>query len=117
MFLDKVEALRFRLNAISVLRLLKSMYSYKELANIIELPETMLCKYVKGSMIPSLEQAESIWSKFSEKLALSSIVSSRIRVSRDGYIDFTQIFSDPIILRLIASVSYTHLTLPTILLV
>jgi len=103
---DKAEMLRFRLNAISILRLLKSMYSYKELAKLVELPETILCKYVKGVMIPSLEQAKIIWSKFREKLALASIISSRITILKNGYIDFSQVLADPTVLKLIAYDTY-----------
>ncbi|HIQ03007.1 MAG TPA: helix-turn-helix domain-containing protein, partial [Desulfurococcales archaeon] len=58
---DKFENLKFRLMVVERLRLLKRMYSYKELSKVTGVPETVLCRYVKGSILPSLEQAERIW--------------------------------------------------------
>ncbi len=100
---DKYEITKFRLSVVETLRLLKSKYSYKELSRITGLPETVLCRYVRGNIIPSLEQAERIWRSLERYMEIRSLLSERVVVrSEEGFIDMRNVLSDPRILRLVS---------------
>lgn len=103
---DKFENLKFRLMVVERLRLLKRMYSYKELSKVTGVPETVLCRYVKGSILPSLEQAERIWKSLDKILDVKTLIKDKIEITEEGYIDITPILSDPYTLGFIAHYAY-----------
>jgi len=57
---SRYDELRRRLLAVELLRRLKAKYSYRRLSQVTGIPSSMLCRYVKGQSVPSLEQAEAI---------------------------------------------------------
>lgn len=79
---------------IELLNLAKNYYTYRELAKIIGLPETVLSRYVKGHVLPSTERAKEI-SKILQKLMKLEIdLHKRIKFDEFGYFDNTGIISD-----------------------
>ncbi len=100
--LPKYDAMKFRLEVVNLLRLLKRMYSYRELSQMTGVPESVLCRYVRGSTVPSLEQAEAIRRRLEEVLDLRRLVASRVDHLLEGYVDLTSVIGDPALLRLIA---------------
>ncbi|AEM39587.1 phosphoribosyltransferase [Pyrolobus fumarii 1A] len=100
--LSKYDAIRFRLQVVSLLRLLKKIYSYRELSAMTGIPESVLCRYVRGQTIPSLEQAHEIKRRLEENTDIRKIVASRVEHLLEGYVDLTQVIGDPSLLRLMA---------------
>lgn len=82
------------------LRLLKEKYSYKQLSKILGLPEAVLCRYVKGSVLPGDETAEELWNKLETIESLSSIIESRLEYTREGLLNLTKIIYDPYVLQM-----------------
>jgi len=103
---DKYEALRFRLMVIERLKLLKRMFSYKELSSITGVPETVLCRYIKGSIIPSYDQAERIWNALNKMVDIRKLILEKLEITGEGFVDLSQILSDPYMLQYIAQHVY-----------
>ncbi|HIC86873.1 MAG TPA: helix-turn-helix domain-containing protein, partial [Aquificae bacterium] len=57
---SRLETVKLQLLAVRVLRALKPLYSYRELAKLVGLPPSMLCRYTRGITIPSPEHAKRI---------------------------------------------------------
>ena len=53
----KARIMKYRISVVEILRFLKQYYSYKELSQIVGIDETTLCRYIRGSSIPSFEKA------------------------------------------------------------
>lgn len=49
----KDDNLRQRLLTVGLLQELKEIYTYKELSEILNIQESVLCRYVNGNRIPS----------------------------------------------------------------
>ncbi len=58
--MTRYDKLRRRLLAVELLRRFKAKYPYRRLSEVTGIPSSMLCRYVKGQSVPSLEQAEAI---------------------------------------------------------
>ena len=95
---SRYESLKLRMLTVERLRLIKKSYSYSELSRYTGLPEAVLCRYVKGSVLPSEETAQELWNKIEKLESLSSLLKKRIRFTSDGYIDVTNVIYDPYIL-------------------
>jgi len=104
---EKYDSLKFRIMTIERLRLLKRIYSYRELAKITGIPETVLCRYVKGAVIPSLDQASKIWNALDELLDVKSLIRRSMEVTKDGIVDISQVYSNPLAIELIAHKVYS----------
>ena len=86
--------MKYKLMTIELLNLAKNYYTYRELAQIIGLPETVLSRYVKGHVLPSIHRAKEI-SKILQKLMKLEIeLHKRIKFDEFGYFDNTGIISD-----------------------
>ncbi|OYT50882.1 hypothetical protein B6U66_04870, partial [Candidatus Bathyarchaeota archaeon ex4484_135] len=59
--LTRLEKLKFRVQVIEILRLLKSRYKYSELSRLTGLPATVLSRYILGHVLPSFERAVELW--------------------------------------------------------
>jgi len=103
----KLANLRYKVAVIEILRFLKQFYSYKELSSIIGVNDTTLCRYIKGAMLPSTEQAKTIWRNISAKVNIIEYVLKRSGQER---LDLMGILSEPVILRVLASKLYLDLT-------
>jgi adenine/guanine phosphoribosyltransferase-like PRPP-binding protein len=90
-----------QLNAVTMLRVTRSLYrlSYRELSGVLGIPESLICRYTNGDLLPSRETALSIISKLSPMLDLGEVVRRLVRVS-DGYVDLSGILFNPHVLRL-----------------
>ncbi|PCN50012.1 adenine phosphoribosyltransferase [Candidatus Geothermarchaeota archaeon ex4572_27] len=91
----KEENLKFRLMVVEKLRLLKKTYSYNELAKRLGKPETVLCRYVKGDVLPGEETARELWEALSKLEGFSEILKSRLKLDEYGYADTTSLIYDP----------------------
>jgi len=90
-----------QLSAVSMLRSVRLLYklSYRELSEILGIPESLICRYTNGDLLPSRETAMSIIDKLSPILDLTEVVKRLIRVN-DGYVDLNRVLFNPHVLRL-----------------
>jgi adenine phosphoribosyltransferase len=97
----KLDRMKARLMANEVLRLLKPHLSYKDLNKLTGVPESILCRYVRGNIIPSYEQAINILSKISLSIDLDTLLRNLVAREKSTIIDLSRVLKDPYIIRLL----------------
>ncbi|MEM2896656.1 MAG: phosphoribosyltransferase family protein [Candidatus Bathyarchaeia archaeon] len=95
---SRIFDLKYKLMTIELLNLAKNYYTYRELSKIIGLPETVLSRYVKGHVLPTIERAEAMNEVLQKILKLDSELHQRLKFDDSGYIDNTPIISDMLLL-------------------
>jgi len=95
---SRILDLKYKLMTIELLNLAKNYYTYRELAQIIGLPETVLSRYVKGHVLPTIDRAQSINRTLQKVLRLESELQQRIKFDELGYFDNTGIISDTLLM-------------------
>lgn len=98
---SKDKELKNRLLAVEILKELKSIYTYKQLSEIFGIQESLLCRYVNGSTIPSDVQSLEILNKVKNKTFLNNLFMKRIKIYDDGYIDLSELLLFPNLLKLL----------------
>ncbi|MET1101655.1 MAG: phosphoribosyltransferase family protein [Pyrodictiaceae archaeon] len=102
---SKYEALKIRIMASEALRLAKKLYSYRQLSEMIGLPESVIAKYVTGHTVPSLEQATRILERLEKAINPRRIIASRLS-ELGGLIDLSPVLTDPLLLRIVSLYFY-----------
>jgi adenine phosphoribosyltransferase len=95
---SRIFDLKYKLMTIELLNLAKNYYTYRELSKIIGLPETVLSRYVKGHVLPTVERAEAMNETLQKILRLDIELRQRLKFDDSGYIDNTPIISDMLLL-------------------
>jgi len=95
---SRISDLKYKLMTIELLDLAKSYYTYKELSQITGLPDTVLSRYVKGHVLPTMDRALYINKTMEKVLRLEAEIQLRIRFDDSGYFDNTRLISDPLLL-------------------
>jgi len=98
----KADRLKLRLLARDVLRLLKPVMSYRDLYSLTGLPESVLCRYVKGSILPSFEQAVKILAKITLSIDLNYLLKELVEQEKSPVVDLLRVLKDPYISKLLA---------------
>jgi len=106
----KLNRLKARLMANEVLRLLKPNFSYRVLSELTGVPESVLCRYVRGNIIPSYEQAISILARISLSIDINSLLKELVEREKSTIIDLSRVLKDPYIIRLLAILLSIELT-------
>ncbi len=90
-----------QLEAVEFINTVKSIYglSYRELSQILDIPESLLCRYANGDLLPSLDTVSTIREKLRSMLDLTEVIRRRI-VIKDGFIDLNNVLFNPYILKL-----------------
>jgi adenine phosphoribosyltransferase len=83
--------LKFRLMTINLLKTAKRQFTYRKLSDILELPVTVLSRYVKGHVLPSSSRARNIWKKLEEIVGLEEELRRLMEFDEFGYFDNTKI--------------------------
>lgn len=86
--------LKFRLMTIELLRTAKKHFTYRELAQRTGLPVTVLSRYVKGHVLPTMTRAKNIWDTLTKIVNLEEEIRGRIRFDEWGYFDNSNIICD-----------------------
>lgn len=102
-----VHELKFRLMTIDLLKTAKRRYTYRELSELTGLPVTVLNRYVKGNVLPTMKRAKKIWKVLSRETDLKSELSRRIKFDEYGYFDNTDIITDLTLIRQITQYALT----------
>lgn len=111
---SKADRMKLRLLSCEVLRHLKPVLSYRDISLITGLPESVLCRYVKGSIIPSFEQAVKILAKISLSIDLGVILKDLVEKEKSPVIDILRVLKDPYITRLLSIIIMLELIDKTI---
>jgi adenine phosphoribosyltransferase len=83
---------------IELLNLAKNYYTYRELSQVIGLPDTVLSRYVKGHVLPAMDRALYINKTLQKIMRLEAEIQLRIRFDDSGYFDNTRLISDTLLL-------------------
>lgn len=101
----RLEELWYRIGAVEALKLLKRRMPYEKLSSLIDLPPSVLSRYINGHVIPNLEKARTIFSVLKREFLISEVWN---RLERDevGAIDTSRVIYDPLILKFILMSEY-----------
>lgn len=97
-----IDRLKYKLAVARKLSLAKQSYTYYKLSSITGLPVTMLTRYVKGDVLPSLKRAKELDKKLNKILNLKEEVRKKVKFNKDGYFDNTALLSNIVLLKLVA---------------
>ncbi|PUA33765.1 MAG: hypothetical protein B9J98_02145 [Candidatus Terraquivivens tikiterensis] len=100
MLVNKLSLMKRKIFAVEILRVLKRNYTYREISKIIDLPPSVLSRYINGHVIPSADKANMIIEAFSEKY-VRDVLRSKV-VDRNGAYDLTSVCYDTGLQQLIA---------------
>jgi adenine/guanine phosphoribosyltransferase-like PRPP-binding protein len=95
---SRISDLKYKLMTIELLNLAKNYYTYRELSQIIGLPDTVLSRYVKGHVLPTMDRALYINKTMQKIMRLEAEIQLRIRFDDSGYFNNTRLISDPLLL-------------------
>ena len=99
----RFDELQVQIRAVEFLRLMKELYSYQQLSEITGIPITVLNRYVKGHILPSLERAEELIERLERSYNITEHVLKKTKFTGEGFLDNTQLLSDTLLLRIAAN--------------
>jgi adenine/guanine phosphoribosyltransferase-like PRPP-binding protein len=102
MVMNMAASMKLRIRAVEYLKMLKKEYTYAELSRMLDLPTTVLNRYIMGRVLPSEERAKEFILEFREKYNLEKEIKKRITCDREGYFDNSAILYDTLLLKEIA---------------
>lgn len=97
-----IDRLKYKMGVAHKLALAKQSYTYYKLSSITGLPVTMLTRYVKGNVLPSLKRAQELDAKLGKIMNLREELRKRVRFDKDGYLDNSALISNITLLKLVA---------------
>ncbi|BCU70547.1 phosphoribosyltransferase [Stygiolobus caldivivus] len=103
---SKDKELRIRLLAVDLLKELKNSYTYKELSKLLNIQESLLCRYVNGNTIPSEVHSKEILDKIRNEEFLIKFFYNKISFREDGYIDTSSLLFYPNMLKMLIEIYY-----------
>lgn len=103
---EKLEEVKLRLRAVECLRTLKGVYTYKFLSRITGLSASVLSRYVRGHVLPSLDRSKALIAAL-KKSYLVEAIRRKVSVA-NGVLDVSELLSDPTLLGLVAKVAVSE---------
>ena len=95
---SRISDLKYKLMTIEQLNLAKNYYTYRELSQIISLPESVLNRYAKGHVLPSMDRALYINKTMQRIMRLEAEMQLRISFDDSGHFDNTRLIFDTLLL-------------------
>ncbi|AAL63925.1 phosphoribosyltransferase family protein [Pyrobaculum aerophilum] len=88
--MKRIEGIRMQLDAVGYLKSVKALLgiTYKELAAVLGIPESVLSRYATGDMLPSVETAREMLEKLEARYHISSVIKAKFKMY-DTYIDMS----------------------------
>ncbi|MGC9050297.1 phosphoribosyltransferase family protein [Pyrobaculum sp.] len=88
--MKRIEGVRTQLDAVGYLKSVKGLLgvTYRELSAVLDIPESVLSRYVTGDMLPSVETAGEILAKLRERYPITEVVKAKFRMY-DTYVDMS----------------------------
>jgi adenine phosphoribosyltransferase len=100
--MNMLESMKYRIQAVQVLKLLKRWYTYSELSEKLDLPTTVLNRYIMGRVLPNEDRAKEFMQFYEKNFKLSKEIMDRIVFDEYGYFDNSSILYDTQLLNRIA---------------
>ncbi|NHI93645.1 MAG: hypothetical protein EAX96_14250 [Candidatus Lokiarchaeota archaeon] len=93
---NHLEDLKIRIRSIDFLKILKEKFTYDQLSEKIDLPITVLNRYVKGHVIPSRERAEVLIDFFEKNIDLKEEILKKIHFNKwmENYQEYQKLIDD-----------------------
>jgi len=107
--LTRLEKLKFRIQVVEILRLLKARYKYSEFSKLTDLPPTVLSRYILGHVLPSFERAVELWHILRRVINIKDEILERIKFDGNGFFDNTAVIYDPLIRTFVTTWIYEKL--------
>ncbi len=88
--MKRIEGLRTQLDAVGYLKSVKKLLgvTYRDLSSLLDLPESVLSRYVTGDMLPSVETAQEILARLEGAYPIAAVVKARVR-TYETYVDMS----------------------------
>ncbi|MCS7128459.1 MAG: hypothetical protein N3E36_05140 [Sulfolobales archaeon] len=99
---DKYSSLRARLLSIELLKLLKKRLTYKQLSELTGLSPSILCRYVKGFIVPMTSQSLLLMAALLESIDVDRTIRNFIDKEKSITIDLSRLFKDPDLSKLVS---------------
>ncbi len=96
--MNMVEATKLKIRSVEYLKMLKKEYTYNELSRMLDLPITVLNRYIMGKVLPSEERARELISQFRKRYRVEDEIKKRIKFDKEGYFDNSSILYDTLLL-------------------
>ena len=109
--MNRGEKAALQLQAVDLLRMLKSTRTYDELAAETKIPAGDLNRYVNGHVLPSVERANEIIQQHSTD-TLAEELFKRLRTDEEGYVDNSDVVFDYTFLSLVPPLASKKLNNP-----
>lgn len=82
--------------------MLKRDHTYAELSKMLDLPTTVLNRYIMGKVLPNEDRAKMFVSEFKKRYNIEKEIRKRIKYDKEGYFDNSTILYDTLLLKEIA---------------
>ena len=99
---ERLPKVKVQAMAVECLRHLKSFFTYRELSKELGFPEAVLCRYVRGDMVPGPERAWQIVCRAAEVDLLGRLVDRVLVLDESGVVNIYFIAYDRSIVSLAA---------------
>jgi len=83
----KTSRVKIQTLAVDSLRSLKKYFTYKELSKVLQISEALLCRYVKGEVLPSVERAWHIINKTIEAGLVEKVIDRLLVLDERGIVN------------------------------
>ncbi len=103
---SNISKIKIQALAIECIKSLKKYYTYKDLSQILEIPEALLCRYAKGEIAPSLDRALLILNKVKENRLLEKIIDRVLVLDKNGIVNIYFIAYNQDILKIASAIAY-----------
>jgi adenine/guanine phosphoribosyltransferase-like PRPP-binding protein len=97
--MNMVESMKLRIRSVEYLKMLKKEHTYAELTRMMNLPTTVLNRYIMGNVLPSEERARELIAFFRKEYSLQNEIKKRIKFDSEGYFDNSSILYDTLLLK------------------
>ena len=88
---NKFEKIKIQVLSVKYLREVKNYMPYKDLSKITDIPETVLCRYVRGNILPNYSRAVEILKKLENAKILEKILERIVRIDELGVVNIYSI--------------------------
>ncbi len=97
----RIEKLSVELEAVELINIIRGLfdYSFRQLSDTLGIPESVLCRYANGDILPSAETASSIVRKLESELELPRLMPMLVK-NKGDYIDLSNVIFNPYVLKL-----------------
>lgn len=101
--MNMLESMKYRMKAVQVLKMMKRWYTYSELSRQLDLPTTVLNRYIMGRVLPNEDRAREFIEFYERSFNLEDEIHRRINFDEFGYFDNSSILYDTQLLGRIAT--------------